>query len=131
MVVEGPAVCRVSQTRGPSGEGVWKVWHKKEKRSNLQEAEWLSRSGIAGEDEVCSDLGTAVDRSQLAQRGGALQGTNLEPKEEAGGPDAGMELTGAGGLRLQETHPPSLCPSPSWDAHGPGPEQVDTGNRNL
>ena len=76
-------------------------------------------------EQVCGQV------TQLAQRGGALQGTSLEPREGAGGPDAGMELTGAGGLRLQKPTLPSLCPSPSWDAPWPRSRAGGHGNRNL
>ena len=37
----------------PCGGGALKVWHKKERGADLQEVEWLSRAGIAGESEVC------------------------------------------------------------------------------
>ena len=58
-------------------------------------------------EQVCGQV------TQLAQRGEALQGTGLEPREgargsDAGarGSDAGMELTGAQGVTAAETHPP-------------------------
>ena len=51
-------------------------------------------------EQVCGQV------TQLAQRGEALQGTGLEPREGARGSDAGMELTGAQGVTAAETHPP-------------------------
>lgn len=125
MVVEGLQYAEGSQTGGPWWERSLEGLAQEGKRSNLREAEWLSRSGVLVRvrfaeawEQVCGQV------TQLAQRGEALQGTSLEPREGARGSDAGMELTGVGGYSCRN--------SPSAQAQvemlfGPCPEQVDTG----
>lgn len=60
MVVEGLKYAEVSQTGGPWWGRSLEGLAQEGKRSDLQEAEWLSSSGMAGASEVCSDLGTGV-----------------------------------------------------------------------
>lgn len=83
------------------------------KRSNLQEAEWLSRSGIARESEVCSDLGTAVwtGHPVSTERWGSA---GDKPRAQGGGWRAGCRdgVDRGWGFAAAETHPPVTLPKP-------------------
>lgn len=80
VVVEQLQHAEVSQTGGPWWERSLEGLAQEGKRSGLREAEWLSRSGTAGErfaeawEQLCGQVTQLAERERSAGMVGLMQG---------------------------------------------------------